>query len=164
MIKRYFTSLFSEAGNHNNKNIIDLLQVNNRATFCDLGCDDGSWTEELIKKIGTRDIYGIEIVDSRRKLAEERGIKAKTGDLNEEFPFEDDFFDVIHSNQTIEHLYDTTNFIKEIKRTLKPGGYAIVSTENASSWHNIFALMLGWQMFSLTNIDSERSGQFVKSY
>jgi hypothetical protein len=41
---------------------------------------------------------------------------------------------------------------------LKPGGYAIISTENASSWENIFASIMGWQIFSLTNISNKRQG------
>jgi len=47
--------------------------------------------------------------------------------------------------------------MREIKRVLKPGGYAIVATENASSWHNIFSLIMGWQMFSSTCF-CEKSG------
>ena len=33
---------------------------------------------------------------------------------------------------------------------IKPNGYAIISTENLASWHNIFALLLGQQAFSQT--------------
>ena len=35
---------------------------------------------------------------------------------------------------------------------LRPGGRAIVCTENLASWHNISALVLGLMPFSLTNI------------
>jgi hypothetical protein len=30
-------------------------------------------------------------------------------------------------------------------RVLKPGGYAVLSTNNLASWHNIFSLVLGMQ-------------------
>ncbi|HEX7418629.1 MAG TPA: class I SAM-dependent methyltransferase, partial [Thermoanaerobaculia bacterium] len=43
-------------------------------------------------------------------------------------------------------------------RLLKPGGYAVISTENGSSWHNVFAAMMGWQIFSLTNVSSLKAG------
>jgi len=33
-----------------------------------------------------------------------------------------------------------------------------LSTENGSSWHNIFASIMGWQIFSSTNISSRASG------
>lgn len=34
----------------------------------------------------------------------------------------------------------------------------MISTENLSSWHNIFSLFFGWQPFSLTNISSHSLG------
>jgi SAM-dependent methyltransferase len=97
-------------------------------------------------------------VGERIKSAEEKGIQVKNFDLNGIFDFEDNTFDVIHANQVIEHLYNTDIFLSEIYRILKPGGYAIISTENASSWCNIFASIMGWQIFSLTNFSSKKQG------
>ena len=82
----------------------------------------------------------------------------RSADLNGRFPFEDARFDVVTSNQVIEHLVETDNFVSEIFRVLRPGGYAVVSTENLASWHNVAALVLGWQPFSLTNVSQRRSG------
>ena len=62
----------------------------------------------------------------------------------------------MHANQVIEHLGDTDVFIKEIRRVLKPGGYAVICTENLASWHNIGALVFGWQPFSLANVCEKR--------
>ena len=39
---------------------------------------------------------------------------------------------------------------------LAPGGTAIICTENLASWHNVAALALGYQPFSLTNISNVR--------
>jgi SAM-dependent methyltransferase len=58
------------------------------------------------------------------------------------------FFDVIFSNQVIEHLDYPDNFVREAFRVLKTDGYVVVATENMASWHNIFALLLGYQDFS----------------
>ena len=66
-------------------------------------------------------------------------------DLNARLPFEDASFDVIHSNQVIEHLWNTDNMLREIRRLLKPDGYAVVSTNNLASWHNVVSLTMGWQ-------------------
>jgi SAM-dependent methyltransferase len=41
------------------------------------------------------------------------------------WPYPDDFFDVIVSNQVIEHVDDHERFFSELKRTLKEGGYAV---------------------------------------
>jgi hypothetical protein len=45
----------------------------------------------------------------------------------------------------IEHLPATDNFMREIARVLAQEGYAPVSTNNLSCWHNVASLALGWQ-------------------
>jgi SAM-dependent methyltransferase len=91
-------------------------------------------------------------------MSESKGIAVKSFDLNGKFDFENESVDVIHANQVIEHLHNSDNFVGEIYRILKKGGYAIISTENASSWCNIFASIMGWQIFSLTNFSSKKQG------
>jgi hypothetical protein len=46
--------------------------------------------------------------------------------------------------------------VEEVGRVLVPGGLALVCTENLASWHNLGALMLGYQPFSLTNVSRVR--------
>jgi len=157
-MRDYLQNLYIKAVNLNNENISDLLEKNNNARFLDLGCDDGNLTKILAKVIGTSSIYGVEIIDERIKIAEMNNVIVKKFDLNGRFDFSDDFFDVIQTNQVIEHLCNSDNFLSEIYRILKPGGYVIVSTENASSWCNIFASVMGWQIFSLTNFSSKKQG------
>ncbi|MFH0829341.1 MAG: class I SAM-dependent methyltransferase [Candidatus Kerfeldbacteria bacterium] len=156
MLKERLQKLYAQAVELNHRNIIGLLEQNEGATFLDLGCDDGELTKKFAEVIHTDRMYGVEVVDEAIQKAEERGIAMKKFDLNARFDFGDNFFDVIHANQVIEHLHKTDNFISEIHRILKPGGYAIISTENASSWCNIFASIMGWQIFSLTNISSKK--------
>ena len=141
----------------NSLNILSLYTKNKKARFLDLGCDDGKWTIEMAKKIGTKNIYGMELIKETAKIAEERGIKVAIGDLNKELPFANEMFDVVHANQVIEHLNNTDLFLDEIYRIIKPNGYAIISTENLASWHNIGALILGYMPFSLTNISSKKA-------
>jgi ubiquinone/menaquinone biosynthesis C-methylase UbiE len=45
-------------------------------------------------------------------------------------PLEDDSVDVVTTFETIEHIADFEAFMAEIKRVLKPGGLAIISTPN----------------------------------
>lgn len=155
LLRTFAINLFDDAVQYNHKNIISFFEKNPKAKFLDLGCDDGGVTLKMAKAIGTKNIYGVEIMDERIKTAISRGIKVKKFDLNEKFLFPTNTFDVVHANQVIEHLYDTDNFISEIYRVLKPGGYAIVSTENASSWVNIMSSILGFQIFSLTNFSKK---------
>lgn len=138
----------------NNYNILSLLEEQKNASLIDLGCDDGKWTKKLAKKIRTNKIFGVEVVKQRISLARNRGVSVSNCDLNRKLTLPSKKFQVVHANQVIEHLNDTDMFIGEIFRILKPGGYAVISTENLSSWHNIFSLILGFQPFSMTNFSS----------
>ncbi|HSV94371.1 MAG TPA: class I SAM-dependent methyltransferase [Spirochaetia bacterium] len=130
------------------------MEKNNNASLVDLGCDDGKWTKKLAKKIKTKRICGVEVVSERIALAVKKGVKVFKCDLNKKLDISSNSFEVVHSNQVIEHLNDTDMFIDEIFRILIPGGYAVISTENLSSWHNVFALFFGFQPFSMTNFSS----------
>jgi ubiquinone/menaquinone biosynthesis C-methylase UbiE len=58
-----------------------------------------------------------------------KNIEFKVGDA-EEIPIEDASVDVVVTFETVEHIKNYKKFISEIKRVLKPGGFAIISTPN----------------------------------
>lgn len=91
-------------------------------------------------------------------MARDRGIDVQVTSLEDPLPFANASFDLVHSNQVIEHVADVDVFVSETARILKPGGWAIISTENAASWHNVFAAAMGWQIFSLTNVSTRQLG------
>jgi 2-polyprenyl-3-methyl-5-hydroxy-6-metoxy-1,4-benzoquinol methylase len=93
--------------------------------------------------IGTKKLYGMDIDEGRVRLARERGIEAIEHDANIKFPYEDGFFDVVVSNQVLEHLHNTDGFFSEVRGVLNPGGYAVISTANLSSFHNLAFMGLG---------------------
>lgn len=103
---------------------------------------------KVAESIGTTRVYGIDIVEEALQKAKKRGLVVYKSDLNERFPLENNSVDVVVSDQVIEHLHDLDNFVSEIYRVLRPEGYAVVSTENLSSWHNILALIRSEQPFS----------------
>jgi ubiquinone/menaquinone biosynthesis C-methylase UbiE len=45
-------------------------------------------------------------------------------------PFQDESFDAVVSFETIEHVYDGRNFLSQMFRVLRPGGFFICSTPN----------------------------------
>lgn len=148
---------------------IGMLEETPSARVLDLGCGFGDRTLSFAKKIGTEDIYGVEVIEERVECAKKRGIKCCKANLNDSLPFDNEFFDVVLANQVIEHLYDLDLFIREIWRVLKTRGYVVLSTENLSSWHNLFALLLGYQAFSqhisrkaYLGVPSPRRGQPIE--
>jgi SAM-dependent methyltransferase len=141
----YLANVFTASNRRNKERILELSPPVEGARLLDLGCADGGFTLELAQRIGATELHGIEFVEPLAELAAGRGIDVRRADLNGVFPYEADTFDVVHSNQVIEHLVKTDSFLKEIGRVLKPSGYALVSTNNLASWHNIFSLVLGMQ-------------------
>jgi len=115
----------------------------------DLGCGDGEFSVKVKKQVGCGRMYGVEVWDEAIKKAREKGLKVINSDLNKKLPFEDESFDIVVSNQVLEHLWYPIQFIKEVKRILKNSGIAVISTENLSSWDNIAALIFGWTPFSM---------------
>lgn len=158
MFKKYLQSLFENAVNDNHNHIYSLLEKNSKAVFLDLGCDDGVLTKKLGQILNAKQTWGIDIVTERLNKAKKNGVRVVKHDISKKFPFKANTFDVIHANQVIEHLWNSDLFLSEVYRVLKPGGYAIISTENASSWCNISASIMGWQIFSLTNISARKRG------
>jgi 2-polyprenyl-3-methyl-5-hydroxy-6-metoxy-1,4-benzoquinol methylase len=132
--------------------ILDLLEQNPNAKLLDVGCGNGENTRKYATKIGTKNVYGIEVIEEYAKEAQLKGIYTYVADLNKKWPIESEEFDVVTANQVIEHLWNTRLFVSECFRVLKPHGYAVVATENLASWPNIFSLLFGYQPFSTTNI------------
>jgi SAM-dependent methyltransferase len=120
-------------------------------SLLDVGCGDGSFLFRYLKNL-PREFYGVEGAPPLKFKAEQRGIKVFGFDLNGRWPFEDNKFDVVFSSQVIEHLHNTRLFAEEIYRVLKPGGTAIIMSENLCSLLNCMALCLGYTPFPLMQL------------
>ena len=130
-----------------------LIKMSNIDNFLDIGCGDGKLSLEFAKLLNAKSIYGIDFVDELIEINKKNGINCIKCDLNNEWPFKNNFFNTILSSQNIEHIHNTRKYLEECYRCLKPGGQLIILTENLSSTINIFALLFGWQPFSTTNIN-----------
>ena len=141
----YLRRLSEATGRANKAEILGAIDPRPGGRLLDCGCGDGKFTVEVARQARVSEAYGIECVDKRIEEATDRGVIVTKADLNEPLPYKSSFFDVVHANQVIEHLFNIDLFLEEIKRVLRPGGYAILSTNNLASWHNVFSLALGMQ-------------------
>ncbi len=160
MLGRLYRELFAQADRLNRENILRFADEARRARghidrVLDLGCDDGTWTMKLADRLGAAEVAGIEIVDTAAERARAKGIRVEKANLDRELPLPSDHFDVVHANQVIEHVSSIDLFVSEVRRVTRPGGFAIISSENGSAWHNVFAAAMGWQIFSLTNVSGK---------
>lgn len=91
------------------------------AKLLDAGCGLGYFTEAFRE-------LGIDAVGLDREIDFER----------DEFPFKEGILDVVFTKSVIEHLGKPDNFIKEIRRVLKPNGRIIIMTPDWQSQMRIF--------------------------
>ena len=150
---RWAVRIFSDGIETLNKRAFAIMETNPAATVLDLGTGDSKLLLYFSRRIQSKNLHAIDLTDNGVA-----GVKIFKGNLEEKFPIGDNSYDVVISSQNIEHIIDIPLYCSEIKRVLKPGGYAMILTENLSSWVNIAALVLGWTPFSTTNMFGKALG------
>jgi SAM-dependent methyltransferase len=141
----YLARVFRATEEENRRAILATLEPRAGARLLDLGTHRGDFTMRVAERLGAGSVSGVELIEEHAAVARGRGIDVRRADLDDGLPFEDEAFDVVHANQVIEHVQRTDKFLREIRRVLAPGGLACISTNNLSSWHNVFSLVLGFQ-------------------
>jgi len=93
--------------------------------------DVGSGTGELLRLVRAHYPFRSFGCDYTDKLLSVPDTEIKTADLNRDaLPYGDDRFALVTCIETIEHLENFREVIREIYRVLQPGGVAIFSTPN----------------------------------
>jgi ubiquinone/menaquinone biosynthesis C-methylase UbiE len=97
----------------------------------DIASGSGYGTLALAKT--AKKVYGVDVNQDAVTYAQAnfaaKNVQYLVGD-GEKIPLEDNSVDVVVTFETIEHIDDYKQFIKEVSRVLKPDGLAIVSTPN----------------------------------
>lgn len=141
LIEKLKIDLIVDSRDRYKEAILSLLQRDECAVLLDVGCGDSKrLTRRVMNELGVGGAFGVDLVGS-----DESGLSVVACNLNDRIPFPQDRFDVVIASQIIEHLSSTDTFLKEMYRVLKPGGYAVISTPNLASWHNLVYLLLGKQ-------------------
>ncbi len=156
---------FRSFTNKREKYLIPVLNIMKPKKILELGCGEGS-LGQVLKRLTGAQVFGIDRSVSGLKLAEEKGILVKKFDLNKGIPFNNNYFDLIISDQLIEHINDTDLLIKEAFRVLKRGGYLITITPNLSYWFNRLLFISGiYPIFLEASLRDKTLGQgFLKKY
>jgi ubiquinone/menaquinone biosynthesis C-methylase UbiE len=103
----------------------------------DIGCGPGSITLGLAQVVAPGETIGLDIQESSIELA--RQAASDTGITNVRFevgdcyklPFEDGSFDVCYANALLQHLSEPVAALAEMRRVLRPGGFAGVRDLNS---------------------------------
>ena len=116
----------------------------------DIGCGDGAKLFQYLKHAPTT-FCGVEASPTHKAQAEKRGIVVSSYDLNGRWSYADQSFDVVHCAYLIEHLHNTRLFAMETFRVLRPGGTAVITSENLCSFLNLSAMIFGYTPFTIAN-------------
>jgi len=120
--------------------ILDLIGKNQK--ILDVGCASGYLGRELKKK--GAEVYGIEISEKAGKEAKKALNGVIIGDIEKiNLPYPENFFDVIVCADVLEHLFDPTATLIELRNYLKDDGRLIVSLPNVANWWVRKELLLG---------------------
>ncbi|MBZ5568032.1 MAG: class I SAM-dependent methyltransferase [Acidobacteriia bacterium] len=94
-----------------------------------LGCGAGN---DIWHLAADNQVIGFDYANSGLEVAERHDIAAVYGDLNldPKLPFADAAFDVVICKDILEHLLDPLAVLRDVRRVLKQGGFAVVSVPN----------------------------------
>jgi arsenite methyltransferase len=126
----------------------DRLAAQPGERILDVGCGPGFYCLELAEEVGDQGaIVGIDSSKPMLSLAERRcealtQVGFKEGNALS-LPVEDESFDAAFSVQVLEYVPDATAALREIFRTIKPGGRALI-------WD------IDWDTLSMQSADRER--------
>jgi 2-polyprenyl-3-methyl-5-hydroxy-6-metoxy-1,4-benzoquinol methylase len=113
-----------------------LLEWACRASECvdrplrvlDIGCGEGYFAAALAQR--GAEVVAVDVAEEplRRARALLPGLDARLVEPEAPLPLEDSSFDVVWSGETIEHVADTSQWLSEVRRVLRPGGLLVLST------------------------------------
>lgn len=94
----------------------------------DAGCGPGTITADLALLVPKGKVVACDfeatILDQAKEACESKGatnVEYVAGDVHK-LPFPDATFDIVHAHQTLQHVMDPIQALKEFKRVTKPGG------------------------------------------
>ena len=156
MISKYLNTLAKTAEenylNNINQNLKKLdLKLD---TTCDVGCGNGDATKKILAGI-SNNITGIDGNQFELSKAALKGLITKKINFEEKNWNIKEQYDLVVTNQVIEHVFSIDNFLLNCLQLVKKNKFLLISTDNLGSWHNIIAMLIGYHPFSLTNMSTK---------
>lgn len=114
-----------------------------RGRLLDFGCAAGYFFE-LASRRGW-DAHGVDVGPWTRKAAAARQLENLHVGLLKDLSFPTGHFDVVYSNQVVEHLQKPKDDLAEIRRILRPGGLIYLNVPN----YQCLSILLGRDQFEM---------------
>jgi SAM-dependent methyltransferase len=94
----------------------------------EFGCGLGVYMQAMRRY--TPHVFGFDVEIERLAVARAKGVTNTLGAVGERLPYADASFDVVFSNDVLEHVTDDRQSAHEIVRVLRPGGRAVIYVPN----------------------------------
>lgn len=115
--------------------------VGKNKKILDLGCRDGTLTQAYVEG---NEVVGVDIDRKALELLHQKlDIETHWLDLNREWTFAEESFDIIVACEILEHLYYPHLFLQRVVKSLKQKGLFIGSVPNAFRIRNRLKFLLG---------------------
>jgi 2-polyprenyl-3-methyl-5-hydroxy-6-metoxy-1,4-benzoquinol methylase len=96
----------------------------------DIGCGSGEFLSLAVEK-GVEEAVGVERPDESVQRAGDGKFSVEKLDVETQaLPFPDNYFDAVACMEVLEHLYDPAKVVRELVRTVAPGGTVLISVPN----------------------------------
>lgn len=108
-----------------------LQKVAHMSRSLDVGCGQSGFSSLLPDDT---EKWGI---DFERHPDLPAGFNFQSCDISQTWPMPEQFFDVVFAGEVIEHVLDTDFFLQQSFKSLRSGGYLLLTTPNLSSFANL---------------------------
>lgn len=143
--------------------IVRFVKSNQNAVL-DVGCGAGKMAYQLKQSKNVNEVWGIELVESAGKKAEQlldKVIISPVENAIDQLP--DKYFDTIIFADVLEHLIEPLEVLIKMKQKLKPNGEIITSIPNIRHWSIIKQLLEGdWNYEEFGLLDRTHLRFFTK--
>ena len=125
----------------------------------DIGAGSGTDLEAVRRCSPGAALYAVESYPPNVEKLQQAKIEVLQANVERHaLPFADEFFDVVMSNQTLEHIKEFFWILHNMSRTLKVGGHLVIGVPNLASAHNRLLLLTGRQPTCLQNASAHVRG------
>jgi ubiquinone/menaquinone biosynthesis C-methylase UbiE len=124
-------------GKEFNYRVVKLAGDISKKKILDAGCGHGELLKYIkyIKEGWECQLFGVDMVKERLDQADSiEGIEIRYSNIQENIPFDNNFFDMAFSTEVIEHLKDPQAFLKELRRVTKNDGKIVLTIPNGSAF------------------------------
>jgi ubiquinone/menaquinone biosynthesis C-methylase UbiE len=91
----------------------------------EFGCGLGTYMHEMRRFVPAPQVFGFDVELDRLIEGQRRGVDGMLGAVGESLPFADATFDIVFTNEVLEHVQDDRAAAREIARVLRRGGRSV---------------------------------------